>query len=258
MNDVTSDGYVGREDPTTAQDDFNAQAFLIQQILNGNWTITLGQVKSVTGGGATASPPVVSVQPMVNQTDGQVNPTPHGNINNVPAFRLQGGSGAFIADPVVGDIGLLACAMSDISAVKQNKAPANPGSFRTFSPSDAMYFGALLGAAPSQYVQITPNGINIVFPGGASVALSSSGIVLNFGSLNISLGSGGAVFNCPVAFASTVSGEAGGGGTINFGNASTTTTGTQTMADATIGGRDFLSHAHTGVQPGGGDTGPPA
>ena len=129
MNDLTTDGYIGREVETTSGDLFNTLSFLVNQVISGKWTVTLGLVKSVMGGGI-AAPPLVSVQPMVNQTDGQGNPTPHGIINNVPAFRLQGGTGAIIADPVVGDIGLLACAMSDISAVKQTNAPANPGSFQ--------------------------------------------------------------------------------------------------------------------------------
>ncbi len=192
MNDVTSNGYTGREDPTTAHDTYNALTFLINQVLNGTWTITLGQVKSVTGGGV-GSPPVVSVQPMVNQTDGQGNSTPHGIINNVPAFRLQGGAGAFIVDPVVGDIGLLAFAMSDISAVKQTKAPANPGSFRTFDPSDAMYFGALLGATPTQYIQITPEGITIQFAAGISITLGSAGITLQAGSAAILIANNGMI-----------------------------------------------------------------
>jgi len=58
-------------------------------------------------------PPIVSVQPLVNQVDGQGNPTQHGIINGVPVFRLQGGANAIIADPVAGDIGLLATASRD-------------------------------------------------------------------------------------------------------------------------------------------------
>jgi hypothetical protein len=192
VNDVSSDGYTGRENETTGTDPFNALTFLVKQIENGNWTITLGLVKSVTGGGI-AAPPTVGVQPMVNQLDGQGQPTPHGIINNVPVFRLQGGSGAFIADPVVGDIGLLAFAMSDISAVKQTQAPANPGSFRTFDPADAMYFGALLSQAPTQYVQITPAGLSFVFGPGISITIGSSGIVLQAGSASIAVTTNGTV-----------------------------------------------------------------
>lgn len=190
MAATSNNGYIGRENPTTSSDEFNALSFLINQIISGKWTITLGLVQSVSGGGSTAGPPTVNVQPMVNQTDGQGQSTPHGIINNIPAFRLQGGSGAFIADPVAGDIGLLAFAMSDISAVKKTQAPANPGSFRTFSPSDAMYFGALLSAAPTQFVQITPQGITLNFSSSVSIVMNSSGITLKVGSATVTIDSG--------------------------------------------------------------------
>lgn len=216
MNDVTSDGYMGRANETTDSEEFNTLTFLVNQILSGKWTVTLCQVKSVSGGGV-AAPPIVSVQPMVNQVDGQNNPTAHGEINGVPVFRLQGGTSAFVVDPVAGDIGLLACASSDISAVKNNLVPSNPGSFRTFSPSDGLYLGGFLGAAPQQYVQITPTGINIVFPGGISIKISSSGIALAVGAMSVVISSGG----------------------------------------VSIAGHDFASHVHSGVTTGGGTSGPP-
>jgi hypothetical protein len=163
MNDVANDGYTGRANETTGAEDFNAQTFLINQVLSGKWTITLCLVKSVTGGGIDF-PAIVSVQPMVSQVDGDGNPTPHGIINGIPAFRLQGGVGAIIADPLVGDIGLLACASRDISAVKNNKTPSNPGSQRMFDPADGLYIGGFLNAAPTTYIQFTEDGINIVAP----------------------------------------------------------------------------------------------
>jgi hypothetical protein len=215
MNDVTSNGYTGRANETTGAEEFNSLSFLVNQILSGKWTITLCQVKGVSGGGI-AAPATVSVQPMVNQVDGQNNPTPHGIINGIPAFRL-GGVSAFIVDPVAGDIGLLACASSDISAVKNNKAPSNPGSFRTFSGSDGLYLGGFLSATPTQYMQVTPDGINIVFPGNISIKITSSGITLAVGSMSIVISSSG----------------------------------------VSIAGIDFASHVHTGVQTGGGDSGPP-
>jgi hypothetical protein len=215
MSDVTSDGYTGRANETTGADEFNSLSFLINQIISGKWTVTLCQVMSVSGGGISA-PAIVSVQPMVNQVDGQGNPTPHGIVNGIPTFRL-GGVSAFVVDPVVGDIGLLASASNDISAVKNNKAPSNPGSFRTFSPSDGLYLGGFLSAAPTQYVQISPEGINIVFPGNISVQISSSGITLAVGGMSIKIASGG----------------------------------------ITIAGIDFASHVHTDVAVGGGTSGPP-
>lgn len=189
---IQDDGYMGQADPMVRTHIFNALSFLCGQVAAGNWTITLGLVKSVSGGGVNG-PAIVGVQPMVHEVDGAGNPTPHGIINNIPAFRLQGGTSAIIIDPVVGDIGILACASSDISAVKNNKAPSNPGSFRTFDPADGMFIGGFLNAAPTQYIQITEDGINIVFPGGINITISSSGIEFAAGSASLFIATNGAV-----------------------------------------------------------------
>lgn len=216
MNDVTDNGYTGRANETTGAEEFNTLTFLVNQILSGKWTITLCQVQSVSGGGIEG-PAIVSVQPMVNQVDGQNNPTPHGVINGIPVFRLAGGTGAFVTDPVAGDIGLLACASSDISAVVSNKAVSNPGSFRTFSPSDGLYLGGFLSASPKQYVQITPDGINIVFSDSVSIKMTASAITLAVGDMKIEITSSG----------------------------------------ISIAGIDFASHLHSGVTTGPGNSGPP-
>jgi hypothetical protein len=191
---VQNDGYMGIMDPVVPENEFNALSFLIGQIINKKWTATIALVKSVSGGGANA-PVTVDIQPMVNQIDGNGNATPHGVINGVPVLRMQGGNSAFIADPVAGDIGIMICASRDISSVIANRAPANPGSFRTFAAGDAMYIGGLLGSAASQYVQITDSGINIVFPGGINISLSSTGITLTVGSMTFAITATGFAFN---------------------------------------------------------------
>jgi hypothetical protein len=213
---IQDDGYTGQADPMARTHLYNALSFMVSQIMAGNWTVTLAVVKTVTGGGIDG-PAIVGVQPMVNQLDGAGNSTPHGIISNIPAFRLQGGASAFIADPAVGDIGLLACASSDISAVKNNKAPSNPGSFRTFDPADGLFIGGFFNAAPTQYIQITEDGISIVFPGGISIALSSAGITLAVGNTSIVIADG----------------------------------------TITIGGIVWGTHLHSGVMTGGGESGPP-
>ena len=174
---VQTDGYQGQADPTTFSDPFNAISFLVNQVMNGNWTVTLGQVKSVSGGG-TAGPATVSVQPMVNMVDGYGNATPHGTINNLPAFRLQGGTNGFVVDPVVGDIGIVAFASRDISSVIKNKKPSNPGSKRTFDPADGIFIGGLLGAALTQYISFTDQGIQWTDAAGNVLVSTSSGFVM--------------------------------------------------------------------------------
>jgi hypothetical protein len=170
-------GYVGQSWLQTGGTSFNALSFLVHQIIAGKAFAALVKVLTVTGGG-TGQPPLVAVQPMVNQVDGFGNQVPHGTIYNLPCFRLQGGVGAVILDPAVGDIGQAIICDRDISAVKATGAIGGPGSFRHNDWSDGCYFGGFLNVAPTAYVQITAAGINIVAPGQA-VAITSATLTHN-------------------------------------------------------------------------------
>jgi Phage protein Gp138 N-terminal domain len=178
VNDVTNDGYSGRADETTGAEEFNALTFLVNQVINSKWTVTLCLVKSVQGGGIN-SPAIVSVQPMINQVDGTGNATAHGTITNIPVLRLQGGNNAVIIDPMVGDIGILACASRDISSVKANQAVSNPGSLRAFDPADGIYIGGLLNKAPTQYVLFSQNGVKIVDANNNVIETKAAGVSIN-------------------------------------------------------------------------------
>jgi len=171
-------GYQGAADPTTAGDQFNAMSFIAKQILAGAWTSTLAQVKSVTNAGDVKAPGTVTLQPLVNQVDGQGNATPHGTISNALYFRYSGANGAVICDPVVGDIGIMLSASSDISSVKANKAQANPGSSRKFDPADAIYLGAVLSAAPTQYITFTSTGLKAADNNGNVLEFKNGGIFI--------------------------------------------------------------------------------
>ena len=190
-------GYVGQSWLQTGGTSFNALSFLIHQVIAGKAFAALVKVISVTGGG-TGQPPYAAVQPLVNQVDGFGNQVPHGTIYNLPCFRLQGGAGALILDPVVDDIGQAIICDRDISFVKTTGAVSGPGSFRHNDWSDGCYFGGFLNAAPTAYVQIGGGNISMIAPG-------------------------------------TITITAGGG--------------------TKIDGRVFLTHEHTGVQTGGGNTG---
>ncbi|CCE07329.1 conserved hypothetical protein [Bradyrhizobium sp. STM 3843] len=218
-------GYQGAADPTTAGDQFNAMSFIAKQILAGAWTVTLAQVKSVTNAGEAKDTGTVSLQPLVNQLDGQGNATPHGTISNALYFRYAGGNGAVICDPVVGDIGIMLSASSDISSVKANKSQANPGSSRKFDPADAIYLGAVLSAAPTQYITFTSTGLK---------AADKNGNVLEF--------KNGGIF---VIGNMTVQGDIHASGTI---------TGDTDVVAAGISGKN---HTHGGVSQGQSNTQPP-
>jgi hypothetical protein len=192
-NDVSSDGYQGQADETSGAEEFNGLNFLVNQLVTGKWTITLCKVNGVSGGGPTAPPGTVSVQPLVNQVDGQGNATPHGVINGIPVFRMQSGTAAVIMDPVAGDMGLLACASRDISTVISTGAAANPGSARTFSPSDGLYLGGFLNKAPTQFLQMSGDGIVLQFSTSISITINSSGIVLKAGSAMLQVANNGQI-----------------------------------------------------------------
>lgn len=186
MSDVSNNGYTGPEDPTTSHVPYNALSFLVDQKINKLWTVSIGLVKSVSGGGPGAGPPTISVQPMVNQVDGQGKPTPHGIVNNVPTVRLGGGANGIVIDPIAGDIGLLLFASQDISSVKNNKSPSNPGSFRSFAPSDAIYLGTLLSAAPKNFMQFDADGnLNITVT--KKLTITANGTVFSIESGKITL-----------------------------------------------------------------------
>lgn len=156
----------GFGDVTSFSDDLNATRFVVDQALNEIVTATLVLVKSVGNG-------TVNVQPLVSQVDGAGNSYPHSIIQGMPYITLCGGSNAVVMTPVVGDIGLAVFAHSDTSAARANRKPSPPGSGRRFDWADGVYLGGLIGAAPTQFIRIDDNGVEIQAAPGKPVALAS-------------------------------------------------------------------------------------
>jgi hypothetical protein len=191
---TTLPGYLGAADTQSRGSDFNAQSFLINQILNRRNVAHLVRIVAVTSAGEAAPTGLVDVLPLVNQLDGEGNAVPHGVVHGLPYCRIQGGANAIIMDPQVGDIGLAVFADQDISAVKakrlsgipNDRAAANPGSMRRNDMADGMYIGGFLNGAPTQYVQFTDAGINVVSPTKISLSapvIESSGAWAHTGTL---------------------------------------------------------------------------
>lgn len=196
--------------------EFNATAFQIREALASVRTNVPVKIIAVHGGGVGAAP-TVDVQPLVNQTDGIGDKTDHGIIYGIRVQRSQGGGSAIINDPKVGDVGYMAIADRDMSALTSNEGTqSNPGSNRRFSMADGVYMGAILNpAVPGQYVQFTDNGVRI---------------------------------------------NGFGGGIIEIVGADVFITGTLHVTGDVIGGDgsvSLLNHIHSGVVPGGGNSGPP-
>ena len=174
MSDV---GY-SQQEPSDTASDYNADVFVINQLLGKLRTCTVVKVLSVTNDGGVSPVGFVDVQPMVNYVNGIGQAAPHGEIFNLPYFRLQGGTNAFIIDPAVGDIGIAVISDRDISSVKNTGQISNPGSLREFDLADGIYIGGILNDAPVNYIQFDSLGnlniktalaVNITAPGGLVV-----------------------------------------------------------------------------------------
>lgn len=209
---MASRAYTGHGQFSDTTSELNRTDFIVRQVLNRMATATLVLVKAVGTG-------TVDIQPMVAQLDGAGNAVEHGTIHNVPFFMPRAGASAIVMTPAVGDIGLAVFCHNDISSVKKNKAPSNPGSRRRFDWADALYLGGFLGATPTQFVKLDADGITIT---------SASGKPVNVNGMTV---------------------DSDGNVTIP-GNLSVT--GTSDFA-----GDDFATHKHSGVQTGSGQSGPP-
>lgn len=229
---VSSEGYVGTQGPESRANEFNAVEFVITQLLNKRNYTTLVQVMAVRSAGEVAPVGFVDVQIMLNQIDAAGNSMPHGIVNNVPYFRLQGGANAVIIDPQVGDIGMATFADRDISSVKANRAISNPGSKRRADIADGLYTGGFLNAAPTQYVRFTDSGIEVVSPTNVTVRAPTINMI---GANSVTLQSARIALDGPV----------------------TGTAGAVFTGDVTGQGTSLHTHKHGGVSPGGSQTSAP-
>lgn len=192
MSDVPSgqQGYPGWQTPSTASSGKNVTQFQIEQALARVNTASLVSVKKVTTQGQVGPVGFVNVVPMVQLQDGQGNNTPHGNVHNLPFFRLQGGSDkAIIMDPKAGDIGLAIFASRDISAVKKNKKTSPAGSFRRFDMADGLYLGSFLANKPTSYIQFADNGDILISPddGVTLITIHNKKVTIKIGNLKIAM-----------------------------------------------------------------------
>jgi hypothetical protein len=213
--------YAGIADPEDATSEHNRLSYLIRSLIGRMATTTIVRIVAVESAGELAPVGFVDVNPLVAMIDGGGKATPHGTIHRVPYMRLQGGINAVIIDPVVGDIGIAVFASGDISAVKNNKGPSNPGSRRRNSFADALYIGGVLNGVPQQYIRFSSDGIEVK---GAAIKLIG-----------------------PVTIQGTLSTT----DDVSITGKLTATT------DVLAGIVSLKSHKHTGVTPGTGVSGPP-
>ena len=226
--------------------DYNAINQQIEARLQRIETMFLGRVDSCQSSGVEGSK-TVSATPLTQMVDGNGNAYASPSYPSLPHYRIQQGTAAIIMNPRPGDIGVFVCSKRDISNVSQGKQPGPPGSTRSFSPSDAVMVGSIHTQEPTYYIDFTDQDkILIHAPAGVTIESDTSitvkapqvtidaaettikGHVTVEGGLNVAGGSGAAV------------------------DGSLTTTG-----DVTADGISLTSHTHSGVTPGGGNTGGP-
>lgn len=186
-----SSSYVGNRDAASSSTPWNTQQFLIDEEKNQMRTATLGKIVtapySVSSDG-TKTPiepgsPVaigyVDVQPLVNQQDGDGNATQHKTVYRLSYMRYQGGNGAFISDPVIGDVGKVVVADRDTSSVRATGGQiSNPGSRRKYDLADGSFFGCTIAGAPGQYFSWTATGFVVHDRNGNTYTGSPTGFVL--------------------------------------------------------------------------------
>src|ERR1700760_4303077 len=132
-----SDTVVGQTNPGTLGSEYNVLAFVIGQLIAKMQTVTLVKVISCSNDGGLSPVGRVVVQPLVFQVS-SMQIQPHGEISDVPYFRLQGGTDAVILDPKPNDIGIAVFASRDIANIKADpqgavaQGGATPGSAGQF------------------------------------------------------------------------------------------------------------------------------
>lgn len=218
--------------------DYTTIDFIVRQILGGVATAALVKVESCTNAGGVAPVGMVNVSLLVDMVTGDGQTVAHGTVFNVPYTRVQGGANALILDPQPGDLGVCVFAARDISAVKANptaardrkpRPGASPGSKRTFSLSDALYVGGFLNGTPTNYVQFVGDGITIKSPTAVTIEAPT--------------------INLKGAVVQTV-------GDVSMSQ-NLTVQGTITGNEVIAQGTALHTHIHSGVTPGGGNSGAP-
>jgi hypothetical protein len=220
----------GQQEPLDSNSDWYAISFMIAQKMAELEVMMPVQVVAVNPG--SGSPPAagtVDVQLLVSLLDGAGNAVQQGIVHGVPYFRLQGGAWAVVIDPAANDFGYVVSASRDITAVKAKPGIQNPGSLRKHSYSDGVYVGGILNAVPAGRVWLKPDGTwSLTDKPGNVLQGDANGITAT----PISGKPFKVVGNLQVT--GTIASGEGGGDQVSL-----------------------QTHTHSGVQTGGGSSGPP-
>jgi hypothetical protein len=200
------------------------------------------KVLAVNGGGL-APVGTANIQPLIQQQTATGEMVPYPVIYNAPYFRLQGGANAIIIDPEPGDIGFAVFSSRDISGVKRTRGAASTASLRKFSLSDAIYVNGILNSTPRQYIQFSNAGITVYSP--TAINLTAPTVTITADQQ--------VTVDTPLM---TITGQMTQTGAKGTG---AQTSGGITNTGGTISSNGIVleTHVHSGVEPGGSNTGEP-
>ena len=214
----------GQRGLSTNSSEYNAQDFMISQMLGRIATAEPVRVVAVSGSGVS---PVgfVDVQPLINLVTGEQKAQEQSVLFKLAVY-----------------------AMRDTESLKESRGKdgnVNPGSARAMSKGDGFYLGGFLNAAPERYVLVDDEGVTIegvaklTMHGETSVLTAENGLTIN----------ADVRINGSLTWTGTAQGD---GGPARFSGGLTNMGGT-----VESNGKVLETHVHTGVEPGSGISGQP-
>lgn len=234
---------------------FNAISFLVDQAVKGLVNTAIPVRVDGVEPGARGPVGYLAATPLITQRDGQGKALPPTSIPRIPYMRLQGGKCAVIMDPEPGDIGIAVFAQQDISTIGTGAdKPVQPGSFRAFDMADGMYVGGIINKEPEVWIEFTQEG-EITVHAPKRITLEAPDVLIQADSITLDAP------NTTVTGNLTTTGEKGNqvdvSGNMSMRGDIDQQGGHKSSGDQVAGGISQITHTHTGVQPGGGNTGAP-
>lgn len=265
-----SDLYKSTQTPYSGTSQKNSLDFATQQKLKEINTAFIARVDSCKSKGSADGSKTVNATPLIAQNDGKGNILKMASVPELPHSRLQHGIGAFILDPVQGDLGIFVANKNDISTLNADtKEPQRAGSTREFNQSDSVMIGAIHTKKPLVWVEIKQDKtVTIHAPEGSLIETDKNctinagdNCIINCKTANISAST---ALNVTTPL-STFSGNVAIKGTLTANNGTLQVNGNGLSMQGTIKASDDViadnislkNHLHGGVQTGGGNTGAP-
>ena len=245
---ITDNNKRGIGDIYQATSPFNANNQQIASNIQKINTVFLAKIISVSTAGVGGTK-TVTAQPLICQIDANGNALPSPKLVEIPHYRVQAGTGAFVVNPHVGDIGVFVCAKRDISKIKNGVTdPQTPASFRSFDLADSIMIATIHTETASTYIYIDPDNGTIEIKAPTSLTVNTATATIN--------ASGSTSINSPET---TISGHVTikGGLSVSGGEGAQVDGSISASGDITSGNISLQSHVHSGVTSGGSNTGTP-